>query len=79
MRNTSRTKGSTITNWILTIILLAMALIPTWLFLLIKNLLNPEGFWQQFVVYGFGLWLFGGLQFVLILAALGILVQVIWE
>lgn len=35
---------------------------PTALFLLIKSLIHPVGFWENFAVYGGGIWVFGGLQ-----------------
>ena len=53
-------------KFILNIFILVLALIPTWVFLLVKNLLNPEGFWQKAFVYGFGIYFLGSLQFVCI-------------
>lgn len=39
--------------------------IPIGLFIIFKYLLNPEGFWQKFVVYGVGGWVFGALQVII--------------
>ncbi len=38
--------------------------IPTGVFLAIYFLLNPQGFWQKFVVFGVGVYLFGFFQFI---------------
>lgn len=45
---------------------LVVALGPTWLFLLVKWLLAPEGFWQNLVVYGLGLWFLAFFQIIFI-------------
>lgn len=45
--------------------------IPVWLYLIASNLLNPEGFWQNLVVLGIGLYVLGGFQ---ILFGIGLLV-----
>jgi uncharacterized membrane protein len=53
-----------------TIVCFALAGIPTYFFLFIKSILNPEGFWQKFLVYGLGIWFVGGLQFILLIIAI---------
>ncbi len=45
--------------------------IPTWIFLLIKNSLNPTGFWQNLVAYGLGAYFLWGVQLVLAILFLG--------
>lgn len=35
---------------------------PTILFILIRYLLSPTGFWQNIAVFGLGVWILGGLQ-----------------
>ena len=45
-------------------------LIPTYLFLLLKFVLAPVGFWQIVVTYGIGLFVFGGIQLVLLIIAI---------
>jgi len=48
------------------ILLLAACLIPTWIFLIVRALLDPgaEGFWAEVVVTGLGLYFLGGVQLV---------------
>jgi hypothetical protein len=55
-----------------TIVVGALALSPTWIYLGIKNMLDPQGFWQNFVLIGAGFWILGGLQILLII--LGVVV-----
>mgnify|MGYP001592570887 FL=1 len=46
---------------------LCVALIPVWIICLARILLAPAGFWQNFIIFGCGLYLLGGLQFVCII------------
>ena len=46
----------------------AVVLIPFWFWLLCYAVLSPDGFWQKLVVYGVGLYFFGVVQFVLLVA-----------
>ncbi len=39
-----------------------LMLIPSWIFLLAKYLLAPQGFWQNLVLYGLGIYILGGFQ-----------------
>lgn len=55
---------------LLTAVGIAVAGIPTWLYLIARNLLNPEGFWQNLVILGAGLYVLGGFQ---IFFAIGLL------
>lgn len=55
-----------------------LALIPTWLFIGGRSLLNPTGFLQEFFVLGVGVWLLGAAQFVLGLVCL-IILCTIWN
>lgn len=52
----------TIVKTILSLISLAVALIPVWFFLFIKHLLDPTGFWQNLVIYGLGWYFLAGFQ-----------------
>ena len=45
---------STVAIWVLT-------LVPLWVFLAARSFINPEGFWQNFVTFGFGFYVLGGL------------------
>jgi hypothetical protein len=56
-----------ITKTIISAVVLVLASLPTDFFLLIKSLLNPAGFWEQFVVYGVGIYVLGGLQLVFLI------------
>lgn len=47
------------------IVTLAIALLPTWIYLLIKFFLSPQGFWQNAFLLGVSVWLLGGLQVVI--------------
>jgi len=50
---------------ILSIILFILSCIPLGIFLGIKSSISPQGFWQQFAIYGLGIYLFGALQIIL--------------
>jgi hypothetical protein len=49
-----------------------IALIPTWLYLIVRFLLNPEGFWQEFFLLGLGLYVLGTIQLFMALAGLAV-------
>jgi hypothetical protein len=66
-------------KWITTIIVTVIAFLPTIFWFLVKNMLNPEGFWQNFVVFGVGIYFLGFLQLVLIGIYIGVLIEVIWN
>lgn len=59
-------------RWLFTLGGGAVCGIPAWLFLLVKHLLAPEGFWQNFMVYGGGAVVLGFFQF------LGCIVFLVW-
>lgn len=46
---------------------LVVMLIPTWLWLAIYKFASPEGFWQNLVLVGGGIWVFGGIQLVFLM------------
>ena len=52
--------------------------IPLWMFLGVKLLLKPTGFWQSFVIYGAGIYFLGFIQLLLIVA-LSVLILLIWK
>lgn len=56
---------------------IAVAFIPLWLYLALKTVANPQGFWQNFALAGFGLWILGGAQFFL-LVFLAIMSLALW-
>ena len=60
-----------------TIIGIAVALIPFWLYLLARFTLAPEGFWQQAILLGVGVYFLGFIQFLLIGACVWFL-AIVW-
>jgi hypothetical protein len=56
-----------------------IAFIPTWLFLLVKAILSPVGFWQQLLVYGAGAYFLGVIQVILCVILLAVSYSVIWS
>jgi len=75
----SRRRKDFFMKWLFTIVCGAIALIPTWFWLFMKSVLNPEGFWQNFVVYGAGIFFLGFFQITLIVGYIGLLITVIWD
>lgn len=59
-------------RFLLNVLLIVAALIPTWFYLFLRFVLNPQGFWQNFVLLGVGLYYLGGIQliFLIVLAFL---------
>lgn len=63
-----------IAKLLVTAIVVLIGGMPTWLFLLARYVLSPEGFWQNLILGVVGLWLLGGLQiFLAIVAVMAIL------
>ena len=62
---------------LVSLIALAICLLPTWVFLFIKNALSPEGFWQKFVICGAGIWFLGGIQFMALIAVAFLIIVII--
>ena len=57
----------------------AVALIPFWLYLLARFLFNPEGFWENLVLAGIGLYIMGTIQFFMFCFGLAITIAIIEE
>lgn len=51
--------------FIICLAIMGIGLTPTWLFIFARSALSPEGFWQQFLFYGLGVYLLGGFQIIL--------------
>ncbi|MDP3792843.1 MAG: hypothetical protein Q8Q89_03900 [bacterium] len=64
-------------SFLITVVIWAVALIPLWIFLGAKSLANPDGFWQNIVLFGLGLWVLGGIQVVLFIGGVAVTV-VVW-
>jgi len=62
----------TIMNMIYLLLIATISLIPLWLYLGARDLLNPQGFLAEFFVFGVGVWLLGGMQIIMILVGLTI-------
>lgn len=60
------------------LLVIAIGLIPVWIYLIARLLLTPNGFWQELVLVGFGVWVLGFLQLVLVIIIIG-LVFLIWR
>ena len=45
---------------------IAIAGIPTWVYLLVRLLLSPEGFWQEAALGGCGIYFGGSVQVILL-------------
>ncbi|MDO8560790.1 MAG: hypothetical protein Q7R91_01075 [bacterium] len=70
--------GNALVKILLSVISLAIALVPVWFYLLIRYLFSPEGYWQNLILFGLFTWFLGFLQMVLLIlwiVALG----VIWD
>lgn len=55
---------------VISVLIVALALTPFWIFLATKHLLDPQDFWQKFLVLGVGVYLLGGLQIICLCAAI---------
>lgn len=60
------------------VVAIAIAGTPTWFWLLVKSLMEPEGFWQNLVVYGVGFYFLGGIQLVLLIGLIAFSI-IIWS
>jgi len=60
----------TLFNLLYTALLALVCLIPFWLYLGARNLIDPEGFLAEFFVFGVGVWLLGGMQIILVVIGL---------
>ncbi len=60
------------------LILFVICLLPFWLYLLIKLIFAPEGFWQNIFLVGIGVYFLGAIQLAL-LAILAALLFAIWK
>ena len=58
---------------------LVVTLIPTWLFLLIRHFTDPNGFWQNLVLVGLGMWFLGGIQIILMFFWVGVVISLIMK
>ena len=52
-------------KFLVILIVWAVALVPTWIYLGVKFLMSPEGFWQNLILLILGLYFLGFCQVVL--------------
>jgi hypothetical protein len=67
--------GTRLANFIWKLLILAVCLWPAWLWLALRAMLNPEGFWQKLVMVGLGLWFLGIIQIVFLVIALYLILK----
>ncbi len=60
------------------VLILVLMFLPSELWLILRYFLSPEGFWQNFVVFGLGVWILGGFQFVGLILG-GVSLYAIWK
>ncbi len=73
-----RESMNVIIKFLLTVLALMVSSIPLWMYMGGRSLVSPEGFLQEFFVFGIGLWFLGGAQVVLWVFA-GIVLLLIWR
>ena len=61
----------------LSVVAAIICLIPLWIFVAVKSLLHPTGFWQNLVTYGVGVYFLGGIQIILLIVFI-CAIAVIW-
>lgn len=67
-----------IQKFLLSVLVVAVCLIPTLLFFTARAVLNPVGFWENFAVSALGFYILGFAQFVLLIVLVA-LVALIWN
>lgn len=63
-------------NLYLSLMLLAVCLLPTWILLAAYNLLDPADFWQKTLVIGVGLYLLGSIQLIALVIGMVMIVAI---
>jgi len=54
-------------KFVLSLLLCGIALTPTWVYLVFKYYLSPEGFWEKLITLGLGISFLGTIQLVLLI------------
>lgn len=60
------------------LVVLAIGLVLVWIYLAVRLLLTPNGFWQELVLVGLGVWVLGFVQLIFGFVAL-LLIFSIWK
>lgn len=64
-------------NLLLTVLAAAIGGLPFWSYLFMRSMLTPQGFWQNFFLLGFGLYVLGAAQIVFLILFF-VALYVIW-
>lgn len=84
MRTTNQIGGfkrlkQSLSAWFFSLIVIMIALIPTWLYLLARYVFNPDNALVEILLFGVALYFLGFLQFILIILALLMIMEVIFN
>jgi hypothetical protein len=71
--------GEILAKMIASVLAFAVAGIPTWIYLLARSAFDPQGFWQNLVLAGFGLYFLGTIQILFALVFIGFFFWVWFE
>ena len=52
-------------KFVQSLVAFVVCFIPVWVYLLARLVFSPTGFWQNLVLFGLGIWILGGIQFLL--------------
>ena len=66
-RKPRRSRRSGVVTLLLLLIAFVICLLPTELYVLARYVLEPHGFWQEFVLGIAGIWFLGSIQFFLLI------------
>jgi len=66
-------------QWLWTLGTLVLALVPTWIWLIVYKILDPSNFIEKFLVFGAGVWIGGGIQVFALIAWAVFLVSMVWD
>jgi len=69
----------TVAKVIFTIAIMTVALIPTWIYLTIRWLTQPDDFWQEFAIFAVCGLAIGWLQVIMLLVGGGLALRIILE
>lgn len=66
----------TLARCILSLLVVALALLPTWAFLLIRYVAEPHGFWQNLILFGVGIWFLGTFQIICLVFGIALFIAI---
>ena len=73
----SRKTSDLFIKWVFGTISFVLALIPTWVVLLVYHFAHPSNFMERFAVLGAGIWFAGGIQLFFFILWLRLLVEIV--